>query len=332
MQHTKDDMNLLSSGYEPAEADELHLNDRLAYLKAWKIKDVIVVHQGVVKWKWHDKQTDRAGAIYSCTKSILSALLGIAMQQGYITSLNQPIADYFDDIRNSADERKRSIRIKHLLTMTAGLDWPEFDKPYWKMKRTKDWVDFIVNQPMAHKPGEVFTYNSGASHLLSAILTRTTELSAAEYAELHLFKRLGFRRSRWNSSGGISEGGAGLHLTALDMAKFGQLYLQKGRWNGEQLIPSSWIDSSTSIHHKGFQHYEPPIFGEYGYHWWVSSKEHNGVASCYFAKGFGGQYIFVVPSLDLVAVIRREADDKNSAIASKRLLLEHIIPVIAERT
>ena len=87
---------------------------------------------------------------------------------------------------------KRSIRIKHLLTMTAGLDWPEFDKPYWKMKRTKDWVDFIVNQPMAHTPGDVFTYNSGASHLLSAILTRTTELSAAEYAELHLFKRLGF--------------------------------------------------------------------------------------------------------------------------------------------
>lgn len=330
MQYTKSDRNQLSGGYEPAEADEFRLNDLLPNMLEWKIKDVIVVHQGVIKWKWHNKQSDRIRTIYSGTKSFLSALLGIAMEQGYPISLDQPIADYFDEIRMSSDERKHSIRIKHLLTMTAGLDWPEFDKPYWQMKRTKDWIDFIVTRPMAHAPGEVFSYNSGASHLLSAILTRTTELSAAEFAELHLFKRLGFRRSRWNSSSGISEGGAGLHLTALDMAKFGQLYLQKGRWNGEQLIPSSWIESSTSVHHKGFQHYEPPIFGEYGYHWWISSKEHNGVVSCYFAKGYGGQYIFVVPDLDLVAVIRREADDKSSAMASKRLLFEHIIPVISE--
>ncbi|MFC5648933.1 serine hydrolase domain-containing protein [Paenibacillus solisilvae] len=330
MQHTMDERNLLSCGYEPDEADGLGLNQLLPKLLAWKIKDVIVVHHGTIRWKWHVKQTDRVGAIYSSTKSFLSALIGMAVEQGYISSLDQPIADYFEEIRKDSDERKRSIRIKDLMSMTAGLEWPEFDKPYWQMKRTKDWIDFIVKQPMAHVPGEVFTYNSGASHLLSAILTRTTELSASEYAELHLFKRLGFRKSRWNSSGGVSEGGAGLHLTALDMAKFGQLYLQKGSWNGEQLIPSSWIDSSTCVHHKGFQHYEPPIFGEYGYHWWISSKEHNGVVSCYFAKGYGGQYIFVIPERDAVVVVRREAVDKSSAMASKQLLFEHIIPAISE--
>ncbi|BBH20782.1 hypothetical protein Back11_21270 [Paenibacillus baekrokdamisoli] len=330
MRLTSEDPILLSSGDEPTKVDELGLNKLDPILKEWQIKDAILVHRGQVKWKWHDKKSDRVGAIYSCTKSILSALIGIAIEQGHIAGLDQPIADYFEEIRLSSDERKRSITIRNLLTMTPGLDWPDFDKPYWQMKRTRDWVKFIVEQPMGHEPGEVFTYNSGASHLLSAILTKTTELSALEYAQLYLFNKLGFRKPRWNSSSGIYEGGAGLHLTSLDMAKFGQLYLQRGQWNGEQLLPAAWVDSSTAVHHKGLQHYEPQIFGEYGYHWWVSPKAHNGVISCYFAKGYGGQYIFVIPERELVVVIRREAEDKSRAILSKKLLFEHLIPAISK--
>jgi CubicO group peptidase (beta-lactamase class C family) len=294
--------------------------------QSWKIKDIVIVHKGETAWRWHDNQTDRVGAVYSCTKSLLSALIGIAVGQGYIGGLDQPISEYFPELEDDADRRKRAIQIKHLLTMTPGFDWPDFDKPYWKMKRTSDWVRFVLDRPMAHEPGEVFTYNSGGSHLLSAILTKATGMPVYEFARERLFDKLGFRKPRWNSFGGVYEGGAGLHLSTQDMAKFGLLYLQRGQWKGEQLIPSSWVESSTTMRHKGLLHYEPPIFGAYGYHWWISPKEHNGKVDCYFAKGYGGQYIFVVPELELVAAIRKEPEGKNNAIFSKMLLMEHIIP------
>ncbi|AZN41913.1 serine hydrolase domain-containing protein [Paenibacillus albus] len=296
-------------------------------LHAWKIKDVVLLQGGSLVWEWHDKGVDRIGAVYSVTKSILSALIGIALEQGLIESIETPISRYFPQIERADDERMQAIRIKHLLTMTSGIEWPEFDKPYWQMKRTDDPVSFVLSQPMEHEPGDAFAYNSGGSHLLSAILTQVTGMSTYDYADQKLFKKLAFRRPRWNSDhAGIFEGGVGLHLTAEDMAKFGQLYLQGGRWEGEQVVPEAWVASSTTAHHKGFSHYEPPIFGEYGYHWWVSSQAHNRVVDFYFAKGYGGQYIAVVPSLELVAAIRKEPDGKGSAIYAKLLLLETIVP------
>ncbi|MBW7461570.1 serine hydrolase, partial [Paenibacillus sepulcri] len=177
---------------------------------------------------WHDKGEDRVGAVYSLTKSILSALIGIAIGEGCIQGVKQPIADYFAEVASAEDPRKRGILIEHLLTMTPGFHWPDFDKPYWKMRRTPDWVSFILDQPMAHTPGEAFTYNSGGSHLLSAILRKATGEPVYDYAKRHLFDKLGFIRPRWNSSSGIHEGGTGLHISAQDMAKFGQLYLQGG--------------------------------------------------------------------------------------------------------
>ncbi|GGD63243.1 hypothetical protein GCM10010911_21280 [Paenibacillus nasutitermitis] len=268
--------------------------------------------------------------MYSLTKSILSALIGIAIGEGHIQNVKQPIADYFPALATAADPRKRSILVEHLLTMTPGLDWPDFDKPYWKMKRTPDWVSFILNQPMAHTPGEAFTYNSGGSHLLSAILAKTTGESVYDYAKRHLFDKLGFTRPRWNSSAGIHEGGAGLHLRAQDMATFGQLFLQKGNWNGQQLVPAEWVANSTSIHNPGLHQYEPPIFGEYGYHWWVTPED-GTIPGHYFAKGYGGQYLFVMPELALVAAIRKEPEGKSRAICSKQLFYEWIIPLARER-
>ncbi|SDX52175.1 serine hydrolase [Paenibacillus sp. CF384] len=310
-----------SNNKEKFDTDELR-----NHLETWKINDVVILRGGSLLWEWHDKNADRVSAIYSCTKSILSALIGIAIGHGHINSIDDPIADYFSSLAATNDQRKRSIRIKHLLSMTSGLEWPDFDKPYWTMKRADDWISFILSQPMAHEPGEAFAYNSGGSHLLSAILTQATGTSAYAYAEEHLFHKLGFRKPRWNSHDGIYEGGAGLHMTSRDMANFGQLYLQGGLWEGEQVIPRSWVETSTSVHHKGLAHYEPPIFGEYGYHWWISTEAHNGVVDYCFAKGYGGQYIFIVPSYDLVAAIRKEPEGKSSAMAAKELLFQHILP------
>ncbi|MBP3963313.1 serine hydrolase domain-containing protein [Paenibacillus lignilyticus] len=316
-------MDLLSP--TPAHGEALYTEELRSHLETWKIHDVVILRGGELLWEWHDKNIDRVGAIYSCTKSILSALIGIAIEQGHMIGIEEPVTDFFP-LAAADDERKHAIRIKHLLSMTSGLEWPDFDKPYWKMKRTNDWITFVLSQPMAHAPGEAFAYNSGGSHLLSAILTKATGQSTYAYAEEHLFQKLGFRKPRWNSHDGIYEGGAGLHLTSGDMAKFGQLYLQGGLWNGEQVIPRSWVETSTTIHHKGLAHYEPPIFGEYGYHWWISTEAHNGVVDYCFAKGYGGQYIFIVPSYDLVAAIRKEPEGKSSAMAAKQLLFRHILP------
>ncbi|CAH1208774.1 hypothetical protein PAECIP111893_02894 [Paenibacillus plantiphilus] len=322
---------MVVAGSVGMEGKNVWLERLQPHLTEWKIKDVVIVHHGELLWDWHDKAADRVGAVYSCTKSILSALIGIALAKGHIKSLEQYISDYFETIRHSTDKRKQAIKLKHLLTMTPGIHWPDFDKPYWSMKRNDDWISYILAQPMAHEPGEAFTYNSGGSHLLSAILTQATGMSAYEYAQRELFGKLDVRKPRWNSSAGISEGGAGLHLSSLDMAKFGQLYLQRGRWMGEQVLPESWVEQSTTVHHKGLLHYEPPIFGEYGYHWWLSAEEHNGAADLFFAKGYGGQYIFVIPPLDLVVVIRKEPEGKSGAIFSKKLLFEHLLAILPEK-
>ncbi|UVI27471.1 serine hydrolase domain-containing protein [Paenibacillus spongiae] len=304
------------------------LEERIPEYRSWKIKDIVLVQHGVQAWEWHDGQDDRVGAVYSCTKSILSALIGIAIKRGEIDDVEQPISEYFMQIHRDKDSRKKAIRIKHLLTMTPGFDWPEFDKPYWAMKRAEEAVRFVLDRPMAHDPGEAFTYNSGGSYLLSAILSQATGMPVYDYADMHLFRKLNFRKPRWNSLHGIHEGGAGLHLASRDMAKFGLLYLQGGAWNGEQIIPEAWVSDSTSMHHKGYLHYEPPIFGAYGYHWWISSKEHNGAVDLYFAKGYGGQYIFVIPERQIVAAVRKEPTGKSDAIYAKRLLFEDILPAL----
>lgn len=297
--------------------------------QAWKIKDVVVVKDGRFALDYHESGQDRLGSIYSCTKSILSALIGIALERGEIGSLEDAALDYFDDIQLTDDDpRKREIRIRHLLTMTPGFDWPEFDKPYWAMKRTGDWIRYVWERPIGHVPGEVFTYNSGGSHLLAAILRKATGQSVYDYADHHLFRKLGFRKPRWNESAGVHEGGAGMHMTSRDMARFGLLYLNGGRWADEQVVPESWVLESLKPHHKGFSHYEPPIFGAYGYHWWVSPQTHNGHIDCHFAKGYGGQYIFIVPELQLVAALRKEPTDKSEAIFAKKLLFEHLLPVM----
>jgi CubicO group peptidase (beta-lactamase class C family) len=326
MRATSQDHDLPTASAASCGMDIGKLNGMLDILQEWKIKDVVIVRHGHTVWEWHHGGSDRIAPVYSCTKSILNGLFGIAIGQGYIDGLHQPLSDFLKLGPQSADSQILQIPLSHFFTMTAGLEWPDFDKPYKDMKQSADWVQFVLNQPSSHEPGEAFVYNSGGSHLLSAVLTQATGQSAAEFGRTFLFDKLGFRRVTWPSSRGVNEGGAGLSMSSRDLAKFGLLYLQNGRWKGEQLIPESWIRASTVPHHKAFLHYEPPIYGSYGYHWWISSASHNGYTDLYFALGFGGQYLFVIPEFELVAVIRKNLAGKNKAMLSKRLLFEYIMP------
>ncbi|MBJ6360584.1 serine hydrolase domain-containing protein [Paenibacillus sp. GCM10012307] len=299
------------------------LNTMDGWLREAKIHDVVLVQNGEYLWEWYDQGTDRIAAVFSCTKSILSALIGMAIDDGLL-SLEQTVSEFFDDV----PEHKSDITIQHLLTMTAGMEWQNFDKPYFQMRKTDHWLHYILDQPQLHKPGNIFAYNSGCSHLLSGILTKVTGGSALHMAQERLFEPLGMEGGiTWSHSAGISEGGTGLHITARDLARFGQLYLQEGNWEGKQLVSREWVKESTRIHHKGLTNYKPSIYGCYGWHWWCSSQEHNGKAECYFALGYGGQYLFVIPSCRLVAVIRKQVDGRKNAMRCKELLFEHILKI-----
>ena len=238
--------------------------------------------------------------LYSVTKSFTSALVGLAIQKGYIDDLNRPVLDFFADRQiANLDARKKAMTLEHLLTMSSGLEWPESgssytttDNPYMRMMRSPDWVQFVLDRPMADQPGATFNYNSGSSHLLSAIVQKTTRQSTLAFAQEYLFKPLGITDLVWGTdASGLAVGGSDLRLTPRDMAKFGYLYLKGGVWEGRQIVPAEWVRASTTPQIKSTD-----SALDYGYQWWIQPDD------SFAAHGLGGQYIFVHPKQDLVVV------------------------------
>ncbi|MCU6707240.1 beta-lactamase family protein [Paenibacillus sp. J5C_2022] len=293
--------------------------------REWGITSVIVMKANASMEEWHAEEEEALHPIYSCTKSVLSALIGIAIDEGLIGSVTQPLSDFrLADSGNASWSGK--VTIEHLLTMTPGFRWPDFDKPYRALRAAADPVRFVLEQPLAHVPGEAFTYNSGASHLLSALISEVTGTTAMLYGKARLFEPLGFSALVWSEKNGISEGGTGMSLRSRDMALFGALYMNKGQWGGRRLLSERWIEASTTMRHKGLLHYKPPIYGGYGYHWWCSPSASNGFADAYFAFGHGGQYIMVMPDQELVVVVRKKVTRRNDAVYSRKVIFEHIVP------
>jgi len=231
-----------------------------------------------------------------------SALIGIAVEEGYINSINDYIINYFPNRTiNNLDSRKQSITIKHLLTMTSGLEWDDSIN-YQEMTFRSDWVQYVLDRPMDSQPGMAWNYNSGGSHLLSAILESITPNGTLAYAKSHLFEPLNITNYTWIiDNQGIPIGGTRLKLTPRDMAKFGFLYLHKGLWNGSQLVPSSWVSESQKCYWN-LQFEEHQGLG-YGYQWWIYKW-----ANAYAAIGAYKQYIMVVEDLNLVIAVNCNVD------------------------
>lgn len=235
--------------------------------------------------------------INSITKSVLSLLIGIAIDQKLLTGVQMPLSDFFPTLKESHP----SLKIEHLLTMTTGWDWPEMGdwggKPM-PMINSPDWITFILARPMKDKPGTRMLYNSGSSHLLSAILQKVTGMNTDHYAEKHLFKPLGIHDSRWYSDPkGIIIGGFGLELKAPDLHKLGQLMLNRGLIGENRIVSADWVDQCIKPRYHTYDH-----IGTYGYHWWILSEGDEPLKDpyTYFAMGYGGQYIFVVPEYSLI--------------------------------
>jgi len=238
--------------------------------------------------------------VWSVTKSVMSILAGIALDEGYLTSLDQTIDTFLRPIVDSLPEDKGGITIRNLLTMTSGLEWHELDGggEYNRWVTSGDMIQYVIDLPWEHHPGEVFHYHTGATHLLSVILTEATGTPMLDFARQHLFEPLGIDQVEWwTDERGYYTGGMGLNLRPLDMLKIGEMFLRDGTWNGVQVVPAAWVRASTTPQVSTGN--AVPFGPEYGYLWWVG---HGQGRDFYFANGYGGQFILVSPALDLVIV------------------------------
>ena len=257
--------------------------------------------------------------VRSVTKSVTGALVGIALAEGDLEDLDQTVGELIPDrIPPGADPRTPSITLEHLLTMTSGLAW-DATSDYQRLIASHDWIGLTLGLPVAYEPGTVFAYNSGGSHLLSVILAEATGQETADYAQDRLFDPLGIEPGEWDRSPqGETIGGFGLKLTPRDMAKLGELYLNGGRWDGEQIIPADYVLASTTQQSDGDATGGTP----YGYQWWVTDASGS---PAFYALGYGGQYIYVLPDLDLVVVIGAARRVPPEELRSPRYLIEDII-------
>ena len=244
--------------------------------------------------------------INSATKAVVSTLVAMAIRDGRLDGTDRRVVDFFADrtIAN-LDDAKKAITIRHLLDMTSGLDWIEglsgVPWSFFAMERSPDWQQFVLDRTMAAAPGTVFEYDSGNSHLLSAILTKVTGKSALDYARETLFGPLGIDDVLWRSDPqGISGGGAGLYMHPRDMAKIGYLYLRGGVWERKQILPASWIEGVRKANVDMRERWAQEL--RYGSQFWVMPDR-----DAYFAVGYDRQLIVVMPKLDIVAVMTGSA-------------------------
>ena len=270
---------------------------RAAAAELPRLRSLVVAQNGKTLVEYFAKGTTagRVTNVKSVSKSVVSTLVGIAIERRLIPSVRQPIATYFPELARDDDPRKRRVTIEDLLTMRSGLITTSFDN-YGAWVSSRNWVEYVLRRPMVADPGEDMEYSTGNTHLLSAILTKATKQSTWAFAQQQLGAPLGFTVSRWpRDPQGIYFGGNDMLLSPGQMLSIGQLYLDRGRAGSRQIVPSAWVDAScTGL---GRSRFNPDQ--TYGYGWW--SRDFAGRQGC-FAWGYGGQYIIVFRESNLVVV------------------------------
>jgi len=262
----------------------------------------LLVSQGgnlVFERYYNGARPTRPANIKSASKSVISALVGIAIQKGFLDGPGQPISSFFPQLAELPKEngypRKAELTIEDLLSMRSGLETTS-NRNYGRWVRSRNWVQHILSRPFVAWPGTAMVYSTGNTHLLSAILTKATGKSTREFAQETLGDPLGFQVARWpQDPQGIYFGGNDMLLTPRKMMSFGEMYLRQGRHDGQQVIPAEWVRESLRPRVRSRR--EGGRF--YGYGWWIRNMA--GYQAPY-AWGFGGQFIFLVPELDLVVV------------------------------
>ena len=294
-------------GLDPMLVAELY-NDA-AHLKTLYGLLVIKSNRLIAEGYFNNASVDQLSSRASVTKSVTSALLGIAIEQGYIKNVEQKMIEFFPEVvDNIIDERKKSITIKEMLQMRAGYPWEETDTTYWNALWTGKYIDKIVELPLTIDHGTGFQYSNFTSNWLGIIIARSTSSDLKSFAKKNLFSKLKVEIGNWKKDwDGYYIGCSDLEITARDMAKFGLLYLNKGEFKEERIIPESWVNESlqrysTDINSAGIESGKVGRYFYdigYGYQWWSGKA---GNHSFNLAWGHGGQFIILLKDLDMIIV------------------------------
>ena len=262
---------------------------------------------------------DDSNNVHSASKSILSTVTGIAIDRGDLSGLDQPLSELLPDHTDGIDADKAAINVGQLLTMSAGFEWTE-DQSEYRLEDQEDWVRAILDLPLEDTPGESFNYSTAQSHLLSAALTEATGQSTCDYAHTHLLEPLGITAEHWGRDPqGYFSGGYNLYLTPRELARFGQLYLQGGVYEGDQLVPKAWTEAAVDPQINAGWGYS------YGYLWWLWEPADEPIA---IAWGYAGQLVYVIPDLDAVVVFTTNTRDYDIEFDAADLLEDTILPAL----
>lgn len=268
------------------------------------LRSTIIIRNNKVVYEEYfkgDNIRDELHDIQSCTKTVTAILTGIAIDKGIIKGEDQKVSELLPKyINESSDERSKSLTVEHLLSGKLGKKWNEMGHPGTNDQLIAEWeredtIKYFIDKPFDSNPGEKFTYSSMGPHMISQIISDKTGKSEAKFAEENLFKPLGITKYEWPDKNGVSIGGHGLKITPTDMAKIGVLILNKGKWEGKQIVSEQWITKMTTRNSDGGM----PTEEGYGYLTWLGTSH---LLDVQMASGLGGQYIFVIPKLNMVAV------------------------------
>lgn len=257
--------------------------------------------------------------VRSVTKSIVSSLLGIAIDKGLIENIDVPLCEYYPYLKNMEDSRKSDITLRHLLTMTSGFEWSEEEEDQWFYPQINS-EQRILDQPMASPPGQQFYYNSATTYLLARVIEKATGEPFEIFADKHLLHPMGIKHYQWDRNrDGEIRGGAGLQLTISEMLKFGQLYLQKGGWEGTQLVSETWVNQSLEFHHSNGN-------GRgYGLLWWVNEPT-DLRPFMYVALGYGCQLIMNIPEYGVTIAATHNYWVENDKSRSQMRAFAELMP------
>lgn len=300
------------------------------------IDALIVVRYGFVTVEqYRNWSPNQPHTMQSVTKSITSLLLGIARENpaAGLQNLDRPVLDVFSRYPtvDNVDQRKRALTIRNLLTMRTGMDFYEQPYPGSPLdvlnRSTGDWVKYVLDRPMTGTPGTSWAYNSGAAIVIGGVIREQSGVNVDEFARRELFEPIGVSGEYWFRSpyDGLPHCGGGLFLRPMDLARVGYLVLRHGKWGDRQVVPDEWIAASTAANYRGSELIFASFNSAYGYFWWLFPTRRGGSdAGVIAASGSGGQWLFIVPSLDLVVAIA--ANDG----AGLDLLYDGILPALRE--
>ena len=288
---------------------------------------------------YNRRRPEQPANIKSAAKSVISALVGIALDRGLIADVRTPIVTFFPEVARDPDPGKKAITVEDLLTMRSGLEGTS-NRNYGAWVTSRNWVEHALARPMFAPPGAIMEYSTGNTHLLSAILTKASGKSTWQFANDVLANPLGFTLASWpRDPQGIYFGGNDMLMTPRQMVAFGELYLNRGRANGRQIVPERWVARSCEGRRREFRPGErfgrgaanpfpdPMRDRQYGYLWWVYNI--GGHETC-FAWGYGGQYIFVVPDLDLVIVTTASPDVSEERRGHRQRVFDILLRQVVE--